>query len=278
SGIITVTKDGTVYGHGMYDGRFNTDLKNDTNGIVRPYALSLFHPAPRNVLMIGLSSGSWAQVIASNPAVASLTVIEVNPGYLSLIEREPEVASVLSNPKVRIVTDDGRRWLRAHADRRFDAVVSNTTWHFRASVTNLLSVEFLGLVRRHLNPGGVFFYNTTDSARVQRTGCPFSPSGAPFPTPVVVSDKPIAWAFRRWRRTLENYRIDGKAIFDTRRPADRTLLNELSGFERSLDPRAAQAAKRPIEPCPDLLARTAGRQIVTDDNMGSEWLHFLGVE
>ena len=31
--------DGTVFGNGMYDGRFNTDLKHDTNGIVRPYAL-----------------------------------------------------------------------------------------------------------------------------------------------------------------------------------------------------------------------------------------------
>ena len=67
SGIITVDSDGTVFGHGMYDGRFNTDLKHDTNGIIRPYALSLFHPAPRDVLMIGLSSGSWAQVIANNP-------------------------------------------------------------------------------------------------------------------------------------------------------------------------------------------------------------------
>ena len=40
SGIITVDADGTVFGHGMYDGQFNTDLKHDTNGIVRPYALS----------------------------------------------------------------------------------------------------------------------------------------------------------------------------------------------------------------------------------------------
>ena len=46
SGIITVAADGAVYGNGMYDGRFNTDLTHDTNGIVRPYALSLFHPAP----------------------------------------------------------------------------------------------------------------------------------------------------------------------------------------------------------------------------------------
>lgn len=278
SGIITVTEDGTVYGHGMYDGRFNTDLKNDTNGIVRPYALSLFHPAPRDVLMIGLSSGSWAQVIASNPAVASLTVVEINPGYLSLIEREPEVASVLANPKVKVVKDDGRRWLRAHPEKRFDAVVSNTTWHFRASVTNLLSVEFLELVRQHLNSGGVFFYNTTDSARVQRTGCLVFPYGARFKNHMVVSDKPIAWDFRRWRRTLETYRIDGKAVFETRRAADRALLDELSGFEKSLDSKAAQAAKRPIEPCPDLLERTAGKQIVTDDNMGSEWLHFLGMD
>jgi spermidine synthase len=87
SGIIAVTDTGIVYGHGMYDGRFNTDLKHDTNGIVRPYALSLFHPAPRDVLMIGLSSGSWAQVIANNPDVASLTVIEINPGYIALSKR-----------------------------------------------------------------------------------------------------------------------------------------------------------------------------------------------
>src|SRR5207302_2041193 len=78
SGIVTVDADGTVFGHGSYDGRFNTDLTRDSNGIVRPYALSLFHPAPRNVLMIGLSSGSWAQVIANNPLVAALTVVEIN--------------------------------------------------------------------------------------------------------------------------------------------------------------------------------------------------------
>jgi spermidine synthase len=278
SGIITVTADGTVYGNGMYDGRFNTDLKNDTNGIVRPYGLSLFHPAPRDVLMIGLSSGSWAQVIASNPAVASLTVVEINPGYRSLIERVPELASVLANPKVKIVTNDGRRWLRAHPEKRFDVVVSNTTWHFRASATNLLSVEFLELVRRHLNVGGVFFYNTTDSARVQRTGCLVFPYGARFTNHMVVSDKPIAWDFRRWRRTLETYRIDGKAVFDIRRAADRASLDELSSSEKSLDPKAAQVAERPIEPCPDLMARTAGKKVVTDDNMGTEWLHFLGMD
>ena len=119
SGIITVDTDRTVFGNGMYDGHFNTDLKHDNNGIVRPYALSLFHPAPRDVLMIGLSSGSWAQVVANNPAVATLTIVEINPGYATLIAQEPEVASLLTNPKVTIVIDDGRRWLQPQSGPPF---------------------------------------------------------------------------------------------------------------------------------------------------------------
>jgi len=278
SGIITVTADGTVYGHGMYDGRFNTGLLHDTNGIVRPYALSLFHPAPRDVLMIGLSTGSWAQVIANNPDVRSLTVVEINPGYLTLIEHAPEVASVLHNPKVTIVTDDGRRWLRANPGRHFDAIVSNTTWHFRASVTNLLSAEFLELVRHHLNPDGIFFYNTTDSDRVQRTGCLDFSYGARFINHMVVSEKPIAWDFQRWRRILESYRIDAQPIFDPARERDRAKLDELASWEGSLAPSQAGNELRLIEPCPDILARTAGKRPFTDDNMGSEWLHLLGLE
>ena len=278
SGIITVAEGGIVFGHGMYDGRFNTDLKHDINGIVRPYALSLFHPAPRDVLMIGLSTGSWAQVIANNPTVRSLTVVEINPGYVSLIAGEPEVASVLRNPKVTIVTDDGRRWLRAHPGRRFDAVVSNTTWHFRANVTNLLSVEFLAMVRRHLNPGGIFFYNTTESDRVQRTACRVYPYGARFTNHMVVSDSPIAWDFQRWRRTLECYRIDGEPIFDMTRAKDRAEIDHLMRWQRGLRVQGAVDADRVIEPCPDLMRRTAGKRLVTDDNMGSEWLHFFSLD
>jgi len=278
SGIISVTEDGAVYGHGMYDGRFNTDLMHDTNGIVRPFALSLFHPAPRNVLMIGLSSGSWAQVIASNPDVASLTIIEINPGYLALIAKAPQVTSVLTNPKVTIITDDGRRWLRANASRQFDAIISNTTWYFRASVTNLLSTEFLQLVQRHLNPGGIFFYNTTDSGRAQRTGCLTFAYGARFTNHMAVSQTPIAWDFQRWRRTLEAYRIDGTLVLDPIREQDRAMLDQLTSWEGSLAPGEAHNETRPIEPCPDVLARTAGKLSITDDNMGSEWLHFLGLE
>jgi SAM-dependent methyltransferase len=276
SGMLTATDEGTVFGNGIYDGRFNTDLMHDTNGIVRPYALSLFHPAPRDVLVIGLASGSWSQVIAHNHDVRSITIVEINPGYLSLIASTPEVVSILSDPKITIVTDDGRRWLRANPSRHFDAIVSNTTYYFRANATNLLSTEFLMLIKRHLNPGGVFFYNTTSSDRVQRTGCLAFPHGARFVNHMVVSERPIAWDFARWRRVLESYRINGRTVFDLTRDTDRAELDRLMSWEASLSPGAARSDAWPIEHCPDILARTAGKLPMTDDNMGSEWRHLLG--
>lgn len=271
SGIITVDQEGTVYGGGMYDGRFNVDLLHDTNGILRPYALNLFHRHPRDVLMIGLASGSWAQVIANNPEVRSLTIVEINPGYVELLVRNPEVASVLRNPKVTIVVDDGRRWLRLHPERRFDAIVSNTTWHFRANATNLLSAEFLRLADHHLKPGGILYYNTTDSERVQRTACLAFPYGARFSNHMVVSRAPLAWDFEHWRRTLEAYRIDGRPVLDPNRQQGRVLTDSLRTVWRSIEQGGGSGSVDAMEACPRILARTAGLTPITDDNMGSEW-------
>ncbi|MGY2490307.1 spermine/spermidine synthase domain-containing protein [Cupriavidus sp. CP313] len=278
SGIITVDREGTVYGGGMYDGRFNVDLRHDTNGIFRPYALNLFHRHPRDVLMIGLSSGSWAQVIANNPEVRSLTIVEINPGYVELVAGSAEVASVLSNPKVTLVIDDGRRWLRMNRERRFDAIVSNTTWHFRANATNLLSAEFLQLADAHLTPGGVLYYNTTDSERVQRTACLAFPHGARFSNHMVVSRAPLAWDFEHLRRTLEAYRIDGRPILDVGRGQDRLVANAwMTQWESSLHGDSSHR-EDPMETCPRILARTIGLRQVTDDNMGTEWRHLMRLE
>jgi len=92
---------------------------------------------------------------------------------------------------------------------------------------------------------------------------------------MVVSETPIRWDFARWRRTLEAYRIDGRPVFDMTRREDRAELDRLQAWEASL---AAHNEPRPIEACPDILARTTGEQLVTDDNMGSEWRHSLGLE
>ncbi|MBX3207802.1 MAG: fused MFS/spermidine synthase [Labilithrix sp.] len=272
SGVITVTQDGTVYGGGAYDGRVSTSIRTDRNGIFRAHALGAMHPAPKRVLMIGLATGAWAQVVAHLPRVEKLTVVEINPGYLTLISKYDEVKSLLSNPKVEIAVDDGRRWLNRHADERFDAVVMNTTWNWRAHSTNLLSVEFLELVRSRLAPGGIFYFNTTSSDDAKKTASTVFPHALRVYNFMAVGDSPFAFDKERWRATLTTMTIDGAPILDA--AEDQSLLEDLVRYADSVNdpPRDDGIEKRE-----SVLARVdaAGARVITDDNMVTEWRQVL---
>jgi spermidine synthase len=273
SGVVSVTQDGQIQGGGVYDGVFSTDLVNDRNMIVRAYALSLLHESPREVLMVGLSSGSWAQVIANHPQLEKLTVVEINPAYLNVIPHYPGEAGVLKNPRITTVIDDGRRWLARNPERKFDFIVQNTTFNWRANTTNLLSTEFLKLIRGHLKPGGAFFYNTTGSDEAQRTGALEFPYALRFFNFMAVSDSPLALDRRRWERVLREYRIEGRPVFELADSKQQTRLEEVLALADSLSAGYGPAKQTGtnLETREGILARTEGVPTITDDNMGTEW-------
>ena len=102
-----------TFGGNAYDGRIGVDMTVNANGLDRVYLLAALHPRPRRVLVIGLSTGAWVTAVLGMPGVEQLDVVEINPGYLSLIARYPAVAPLLDDKRLRIHIDDGRRWLRA---------------------------------------------------------------------------------------------------------------------------------------------------------------------
>ena len=270
SGVIAVTQLGTVFGGGIYDGKFNISLVHDTNGIQRAFALSYFCPDPKEVLMIGLSSGSWAQVIANHPAVEHLTIVEINPGYLPLIQHRAEVASLLHNPKVRIEIDDGRRWLIRNPQSKFDAIVMNTSHHWRSNGSNLLSTDFLRIIHSHLKPGGVHFYNTTDSDEALATGLKVFPYGMRVGNFLAVSDSPLQLDTRRWSHILTQYTIDGQPVFDLQQEQHRRRFVEVLEMVNTMDRQVSDFFS--LESAPHIRSRTQQARIITDDNMGTEWL------
>ena len=259
------------------NGRFSIDPINDTNLIARCYAILSVHPSPRNALMFGPSSGSWAQVIANHPAVERLTIVEINPGYLELIPRYPQVASLLNNPRVSIVIDDGRRWLRQNAGRRFDPIAMNTTFHWRAHTSNLLSVEFLHLGREHLEAGGILYYNTTSSGRVQLTGTTVFPYGLRILNLLAVSDSPILADEDRLREMLLQYRIDGKPVVTSNSPETLERVQEILTLAH---PGTASDKEQfySSEYADTIRQRYAGLPLITVDNMGTEWQDPSGSE
>jgi predicted membrane-bound spermidine synthase len=222
------------------------------------------------MLGLGLSSGSWAEVIANHPQVEKLTVVEINPGYLKLIRMYSTTVSILDNPKVKLIIDDGRRWLHRNPKKRFDLIVMNTTYNWRSNVTNLLSTEFLKLARRHLVKNGMLFFNDTGSDRAQRTAVHAFPHAIRVDNFMLVSDGPINLDGERWGKYLAQYAIDGKRVFE---PGDekqqerlRKLVDEAKRFQMRPDRRGTRfESKENIE------KRTAEARLITDDNMGNEW-------
>lgn len=268
SGVITVDSDRTIYGGGAYDGRLITDI-TETDTVLRPFAISFFHPDPEDVLIIGLAGGAWAEVIANHPQVKRVTVVEINPGYFTVIRRYQEVAPMLSNPKVEMFVDDGRRWLVRYPQRKFDLIVMDTTYSWRDHATNVLSREFLELARKHLKAGGILYYNATHSGDAELTGVTSFPYALRFGPLLAVSDSPIETDKDRWRRVLISYRLEGQPVFDLSDEDDRVRLDEVLAYADTLHSPAYDRTS--MEDAANIRRRNQGRRIITDDNMATEW-------
>jgi predicted membrane-bound spermidine synthase len=268
NGVIGVTPDGAVFGGGVYDGYFNVDPINDSNLVVRAYAVSAFCPEPKRVLVIGLATGSWAQIFANQPHLEHLDAVEINPGYLQLIPQYPMVRSFLENRKVQVYVDDGRRWLVAHPGARYDAIIANNSFNWRDHSTGLLSVEYLQLIREHLNPGGVYYFNSTESDETIATALQVFPYGLRVINFAAVSDSPILLDKNRWMGILRSYKVDGRTVFDPTNPGAERVLG---AYMMLADTVNAPPRFLGMESSESLRRRLQGRLIITDDNMGQEW-------
>ncbi|HMX54927.1 MAG TPA: hypothetical protein PKE49_00280 [Leptospiraceae bacterium] len=268
SGVIAIGPDGSVHGGGMYDGFLDYRLKLG-GWLLRPYSLSLFHPHPRRVLIVGVSGGAWTAVVNGHPQVESITAVEINKHYRQVMEDEPKMRHLLTSPKLNLVFDDGRRWLNRNPEEHFDAVVMNTTYHFRTYVSNLLSREYMTLVSSHLSPGGVFLFNTTDSKEAMRTALEVFPHCMMILNATICSKEPLEFNAKRWLSVLDSYRINGEQILSGEegrktRAWLETLTTEIDQKDALYEREGFRSQKRMLEDC-------SGARIVTDDNMATEY-------
>jgi len=209
SGLITVEQakygGDPIYGGGIWDGRFNIDPVFDLNGISRAYFVGALHRKPIDVLEIGLSSASWALVLDSYELIESLDIVEINHGYPEVVRHYPEQSRLFESDKTQLHFDDGRRWLNRNPARKFDLIVMNTSFHGRSNITNLLSQEFLEIMKSHLKPGGVVYYNTTYSEDVIFTAAHVYMYILQYENFIAVSDAPFDLSRQEIRNNLKKF-------------------------------------------------------------------------
>lgn len=223
-GIIHVIPDDqhgdTVFGRNAYDGRTSIDISKARNGLDRALIALAAHPAPKQILVVGMSTGAWTRLLGTSPMVENIDVVEINPGYLELIRHYPDIAPIESDPRIHIYIDDGRRWLKRHTGKQYDLIVQNTTAHWLANTTNLLSQEHFRLLKGHLAPGGILAVNTTESESVSLTVQSVFKHTARFSNFLYASEMPLPESGADAEHRLRALTVDNKPFLAESQFAD----------------------------------------------------------
>jgi len=115
----------------------------------------LFHPNPENVMVLGLASGITAGEVLHYP-VRKLDVIDINNQVVKASDFfTPWNNNVLSDPRTELIIQDGRAHLEL-TNRSYDVIISEPSNPWMAGLATLFTDEFFELVRKRLNPDGIF--------------------------------------------------------------------------------------------------------------------------
>jgi predicted membrane-bound spermidine synthase len=245
-----------VFGGNVYDGIAAVDVNVNANRLERLYLLALLHRHPKRILAVGMSTGAWIRAVQGFAGVETIDVVEINPAYVDLTRLYPSLAPLLDDPRVHIHIDDGRRWLKRNPDTRYDLIIQNTTYHWRANASNLLSKEYLEDVRKHMNPGAILTTNTTGSFDVLATMAAVFPFAYRYGNFGYASDHELAPDLSLLAQT---HRPDGQP-FVTVEVAPTSVVGMLS--VAALDPAVPFIASFHVD-----------ARIITDDNLLTEYRH-----
>jgi spermidine synthase len=114
----------------------------------------LLHEKPDSVLVIGLATGVTLAAVAEH-AIKRIDCIEIVPAQLHAIRFfEKENQAVFSDPRVRIIVDDGRSFIRT-TPHRYDVIIGDLFQVKSAGTGNLYALEHVQACRTRLKENGL---------------------------------------------------------------------------------------------------------------------------
>lgn len=115
------------------------------------------HPEPRRALLISYGAGSTARALLDDPGLQALTIVDISTEILAASRLVHGQHNPLDDPRVRVVVEDGRHFLRTRTDR-FDIITAEPPPPGVAGVVNLYSREYFHALAERLAPGGLATY------------------------------------------------------------------------------------------------------------------------
>jgi spermidine synthase len=113
-------------------------------------------PEPKSVLVIACGAGVTAGSFVVHPGVKRIVICDIEPLVPAHVAPmfKKENYDVVNDPRVEIVRDDGRHFIRTTKEK-FDVITSDPIDPWVKGCAALNTVEYYQMCKDHLNPGGV---------------------------------------------------------------------------------------------------------------------------
>jgi len=169
----------------------------------------LLHPNPKKVAVIGLGSAGTLHGMACRPETQDIVCFEIMSNQPKVLRQYAErhldtaVLSTLNDPRLRLITHDGRYQLTTMPDK-YDVIEADALRPNSAFSGNIYSKEYFQLLRSRLEPGG-HAVSWSPTPRVLATFCQVFPHVAYAKGFVVIgSDTPIPLDWVAIRSRMEH--------------------------------------------------------------------------
>jgi spermidine synthase len=122
---------------------------------------TIYPPAPRKILMLGLGGGSISTYLGRFMPDAAITTVEIDPGVITAAKT---YFGLRESARMRYLAGDGRVFLTRNTEL-YDLILLDA---YRGGYVpfHLLTREFYGLVKQRLAPGGAAAFNVHDGSKL----------------------------------------------------------------------------------------------------------------
>lgn len=187
---------------------------------------------PKRVLVIGFGGGYTTLFFKSIPQVNEIVVVELIHDIAPFLSENLASARVtLSDPRVAYYVDDGRRFLNASPEEKYDLIAIDPFREHTTGHNTLYSEEAMQIYLDHLTPGGVLCAWMEEERIVPHTIARVFPFVNQFLNGLVIgSNTPISYNQTYMEEIAGSYRTLADQIFAGGLPAYPSTDNALSGL------------------------------------------------
>ncbi|MBS7611861.1 polyamine aminopropyltransferase [Candidatus Bathyarchaeota archaeon] len=143
----------------ILDGKVQSSLRDEHvyhEVLVQPAMLA--HPSPKRVLVIGGGEGATIREVLKHNMVEEVVMVDIDQELIDIVKRYfPELhQGSFNDPRVKLVFDDGRKFVESCESSKFDVVICDLTDPLKGGPSvYLYTVEFYSEVFRILSEDGI---------------------------------------------------------------------------------------------------------------------------